>query len=57
MKRLLFILPLLVFAGVAVYFGFGLTRDPSKIPSALDRQADPRIRAAGNRGHGQTRLG
>jgi cytochrome c biogenesis protein CcmG/thiol:disulfide interchange protein DsbE len=35
MKRLLFILPLLVFAGVAVYFGFGLTRDPSKIPSAL----------------------
>jgi cytochrome c biogenesis protein CcmG/thiol:disulfide interchange protein DsbE len=35
MKRLLFLLPVLVFAGVVVAFGFGLTRDPSKLPSML----------------------
>lgn len=35
MNRLLFILPILLFAGVMVAFGYGLTRDPSKLPSML----------------------
>jgi cytochrome c biogenesis protein CcmG/thiol:disulfide interchange protein DsbE len=35
MNRLVFIVPLLLFAGIAVAFGFGLTRDPSIIPSRL----------------------
>lgn len=35
MKRLLFILPVILFAGVAIAFGFGLTRDPSRLPSVL----------------------
>lgn len=35
MKRLIFILPVLLFAGVVIAFAGGLTRDPSQIPSAL----------------------
>jgi cytochrome c biogenesis protein CcmG/thiol:disulfide interchange protein DsbE len=35
MKRLLFLLPLAAFLILAVYLGFGLTRDPQKLPSAL----------------------
>ncbi len=35
MRRLLYILPLIVFLAVAAWFAIGLTRDPSKIPSAL----------------------
>ncbi len=35
MRRLLYLVPLLLFVGVAVYFAFGLTRDPRYIPSAL----------------------
>jgi cytochrome c biogenesis protein CcmG, thiol:disulfide interchange protein DsbE len=35
MRRLLFILPVLVFAGIVGYFALGLTRDPSTLPSAL----------------------
>ena len=35
MRRLLFLVPLLLFAGVAVYFAYGLERDPRYIPSAL----------------------
>lgn len=35
MKRLLFILPVVLFAGLAIVFGFGLTRDPSRLPSVL----------------------
>jgi cytochrome c biogenesis protein CcmG/thiol:disulfide interchange protein DsbE len=35
MKRLLFALPILVFAGVVVAFAFALQRDPSKLPSML----------------------
>ncbi len=39
MKRALFFLPLALFAVLAVYLGFGLTRDPQHVPSALiDRQ-------------------
>jgi cytochrome c biogenesis protein CcmG, thiol:disulfide interchange protein DsbE len=40
MKRLLFALPILLFAAVAGYFAIGLTRDPSTLPSALiDKKA------------------
>jgi len=35
MKRLLFVLPILVFVGVVVAFGFALQRDPSRLPSML----------------------
>jgi cytochrome c biogenesis protein CcmG/thiol:disulfide interchange protein DsbE len=35
MNRLLFVIPVLLFAGVATYLGFGLTRDPRQLPSAL----------------------
>jgi cytochrome c biogenesis protein CcmG/thiol:disulfide interchange protein DsbE len=35
MRRLLYLLPVLAFAAIAVWFAFGLTRDPSKVPSAL----------------------
>ena len=35
MRRLIFILPLVLFAVLAGYFALGLTRDPSILPSAL----------------------
>jgi cytochrome c biogenesis protein CcmG/thiol:disulfide interchange protein DsbE len=35
MKRLLFLLPLLLFGAVAAYFAAGLGRNPQDIPSAL----------------------
>jgi cytochrome c biogenesis protein CcmG, thiol:disulfide interchange protein DsbE len=35
MRRLLYILPLIAFVAVAAWFAVGLTRDPSKVPSAL----------------------
>ena len=35
MKRLLFLLPLLVFGAVAAHFATGLGRNPQEIPSAL----------------------
>lgn len=35
MRRLIFILPTLAFVVVAAFLAYGLTRDPSKIPSAL----------------------
>jgi cytochrome c biogenesis protein CcmG/thiol:disulfide interchange protein DsbE len=35
MRRLLYLVPLAVFIAVAVWFAVGLTRDPSKVPSAL----------------------
>ena len=35
MKRLLFLLPVVLFAGIAAFFGLGLTHDPSKLPSML----------------------
>ena len=34
-RRLAFVLPGVVFAGVALGFGLGLRRDPSELPSAL----------------------
>jgi cytochrome c biogenesis protein CcmG, thiol:disulfide interchange protein DsbE len=42
MKRVLLLLPVLLFAAVALFFAFGLTRDPSKLPSTLiDRPLPP----------------
>lgn len=35
MKRLLFILPVIAFAGLAAFLGFGLTQDPKELPSQL----------------------
>lgn len=35
MRRLIYLLPLVVFAAVGIYFFFGLQRDPKMIPSAL----------------------
>ncbi|HEX2113571.1 MAG TPA: DsbE family thiol:disulfide interchange protein [Alphaproteobacteria bacterium] len=35
MRRLLYLVPLAAFIAVAIWFAFGLTRDPSKVPSAL----------------------
>jgi cytochrome c biogenesis protein CcmG/thiol:disulfide interchange protein DsbE len=35
MKRLLFVLPVVLFAGVVLAFAIGLNRDPAKLPSVL----------------------
>lgn len=35
MRRLLYLLPLGAFVAIAIWFAIGLTRDPSRIPSAL----------------------
>ena len=35
MKRVLFILPVIAFAGLAAFLGFGLTQDPKELPSQL----------------------
>lgn len=35
MRRLLFLAPLLVFAGVAVFFVFGFNKDPRDLPSTM----------------------
>lgn len=35
MKRLLLLLPLVLFMGLVTYFAVGLTKDPSKLPSAM----------------------
>lgn len=41
MRRLLFILPLALFATLAGYFGLGLSRDPALLPSALIDRPTP----------------
>ncbi len=41
MKRLIFILPLVAFAIMAVYLGIGLTKDPRFLPSVLIDQEVP----------------
>jgi cytochrome c biogenesis protein CcmG/thiol:disulfide interchange protein DsbE len=35
LRRILYLLPLLVFLGLSVYFAIGLNQDPREIPSAL----------------------
>ena len=40
-KRLLFLLPALVFVVVGVFLAIGLTRDPSTLPSALAGKPAP----------------
>lgn len=41
MRRLLFFLPLAVFAVLAIYFAIGLTKDPRALPSAILDQPVP----------------
>ncbi len=40
-KRLLFVVPLVLFLVLAGYFAVGLTKDPSKLPNMLDGQPVP----------------
>lgn len=47
MRRLLFALPLLAFAAIAVWLLFGLGRDSTTVPSALIDKAAPSFRLAG----------
>lgn len=49
MKRLIFVLPVAIFALIAVAFGIGLTRDPSIIPSQLIDKPLPAFQLAGVR--------
>jgi len=35
MRRLVYVVPVLLFAALVVWFGIGLTKDPKKLPSAL----------------------
>ncbi|WP_207485617.1 DsbE family thiol:disulfide interchange protein [Arenibaculum pallidiluteum] len=46
MKRLLFLLPLILFGVLAVYFAVGLTRDPRAVPSALIDKPVPQFSLA-----------
>ena len=41
MPRLLFLLPLVLFLGIATYFAIGLTKDPGLLPSALKDKPAP----------------
>lgn len=49
MKRLIFILPVVLFAGLAIFFAVGLRRDPSKLPSVLIDRPLPALTLAGVR--------
>lgn len=42
-SRLLFVLPLLAFAGLGAFLAIGLTRDPSQLPSALVGREPPQF--------------
>lgn len=46
MRRLLYLLPLAAFVIVAGWFAFGLTRDPSRLPSALLDRPVPEFQLA-----------
>ncbi len=50
MKRLMFITPLVAFAGLLVYLGIGLGRDPSIIPSVLINNPVPQFELASIKG-------
>jgi cytochrome c biogenesis protein CcmG, thiol:disulfide interchange protein DsbE len=56
MKRALFFLPLALFLGLAGYFAWGLTRDPSKIPSALIDRPIPEFALPALAGSGKPAL-
>src|SRR3954464_12888797 len=43
MRRLIYILPLVLFAVLAGYFALGLTRDPLVVPSALIDKPVPQV--------------
>lgn len=47
MRRLLFIIPVVLFLGLAGYFGLALTRDPSTLPSALIDKPAPAFTLGG----------
>jgi len=51
-KRFLFLVPVLVFVVLAIYFAVGLTKDPSKIPSALIDKPAPEFALPGLEGRG-----
>ncbi|MEQ8666910.1 MAG: DsbE family thiol:disulfide interchange protein [Rhodospirillales bacterium] len=51
-RRWLFLVPVLVFGILAIYFAVGLTRDPSKIPSALIDKPAPEFALPGIEGRG-----
>jgi cytochrome c biogenesis protein CcmG/thiol:disulfide interchange protein DsbE len=46
MRRLLYLLPLAAFIAVAAWFAYGLTRDPSRLPSALLDRPVPEFQLA-----------
>jgi cytochrome c biogenesis protein CcmG/thiol:disulfide interchange protein DsbE len=47
MKRLLFILPIIAFVGLAGFLGYGLTQDPKELPSQLIDRPLPEFVLAG----------
>ncbi len=47
MRRLLYLIPVIVFGAVGIGLAVGLTRDPGTLPSALARPAGADLRAAG----------
>lgn len=47
MRRLLYVLPVLVFVGVAAYLGLGLRHDPHTLPSVMIDQPAPGFDLAG----------
>lgn len=60
-KRLMFLLPLLIFMVLAGYFGVGLTLDPRRMPSMLDGKPVPAfdlpaIKHRGDKGFANTDL-
>lgn len=52
-RRFLFVLPLVVFAGLSLYFAAGLTRDPHAIPSVLIDKPVPVFRLPPLPGHAE----
>ena len=49
MRRLLYLIPVIVFGAVGIGLAVGLTRDPGTLPSALIDRPVPDFRAAGAR--------
>lgn len=43
MKRVLYLVPLIIVGVIVAYFGFGLTRDPSELPSVLIDKPFPQM--------------